>query len=88
MDLLVWLPCASKEMTEQLKYEDPIHRHCSIKSLTRRTFVLFATDYDLTSASEPGSIRKPGFVSFGQIPFLGLNVSPVSLLTGGGHMIT
>jgi hypothetical protein len=66
MDLLVWLPCASKEMTEQLKYEDPIHRHCSIKSFTRLTFVLFVTDYYLTSASEPGSVRKPRFASFGQ----------------------
>lgn len=66
MDLLVWLSCASKEMTEQLRYEDPIHRHCSIKSFTRRTFVLFATDYYLNSASEPGSVRKPWFVAFGQ----------------------
>ncbi len=66
MDLLIWLPRASKEMTEQLKYEDPIHRHCSKKSFTRLTFVLLATTYYLTSASEPGSVRKPRLVSFGQ----------------------
>lgn len=66
MDLLVWLSCASKEMTEQLRYDDPIHRHCSIESFTCRTFVIFATDYYLTSVSEPGSVRKPGFVAFVQ----------------------
>ncbi len=39
MDLLVWLPCASKKMTEQLEYEDPIHRHSSVKDFTCLTLV-------------------------------------------------
>ena len=66
MDLLIWLSCASKEMTEQLKSEDPTHLHCLVKSFTYRRFALFAKDFYLTSACEPGSVRKPGFVSFGQ----------------------
>lgn len=66
MDLLIWLSCASKEMTEQLKWEDPTHLHCFVKSITCRTFVLFATDYYVTLASEPGAVRKPRFVAFGK----------------------
>lgn len=67
MDLLVWLPCAPMEMTEQLKNTDPIHRHCSIKSFTRQTFVLFATlllDFGYWKNRHP--VRKVRLVSFGQ----------------------